>query len=50
MRIDGEIKLRGNNEISEKDGQGSWDELWRRRKRLYVYRDVLKVAESFLGG
>lgn len=30
--------------------KGSWDELWRSRKRRYVYRNVVKCAESFLGG
>lgn len=28
----------------------SWDELWRTRKRLYVYRNVVKIADEFLGG
>jgi ubiquinone/menaquinone biosynthesis C-methylase UbiE len=27
-----------------------WDELWRSRKRLYVYRNVVKIADEFLGG
>lgn len=38
-------------ELSEcRDGKGKWDDLWRRRKRLYVYRNVVMAAESFLGG
>lgn len=32
------------------DGKGKWDDLWRRRNRLYVYRNVVMAAESFLGG
>lgn len=32
------------------DGKGKWDDLWRRRKRLYVYRNVVMAAETFLGG
>jgi SAM-dependent methyltransferase len=36
-------------ELETKNGKGSWDELWRSRKRLYVYRNVLKTAEHFLG-
>jgi SAM-dependent methyltransferase len=36
-------------ELVTKNGKGSWDELWRRRKRLYIYRNVLKTAEHFLG-
>jgi ubiquinone/menaquinone biosynthesis C-methylase UbiE len=27
-----------------------WDSLWRNRKRMYVYRNVVKIAEEFLGG
>lgn len=27
----------------------SWDELWRNRKRLYVYRNIVKIADEFLG-
>ncbi len=27
----------------------TWDELWRSRKRVYVYRNVVKIAEQFLG-
>jgi len=33
-----------------KNEKGSWDQLWRSRKRLYVYRNVIEAAESFLGG
>lgn len=36
--------------IGTKNGKGSWDELWRRRKRLYVYRNVIETAETYLGG
>jgi ubiquinone/menaquinone biosynthesis C-methylase UbiE len=36
--------------MDETDQLRSWDELWRRRKRLYVYRNVIKIAEEFLGG
>jgi SAM-dependent methyltransferase len=36
-------------ELGTKNEKGSWDELWRRRKRLYIYRNVLKTAEHFLG-
>jgi SAM-dependent methyltransferase len=50
MRSDDEIKLMASNAITTTNGKGSWDELWRRRKRLYVYRDVVKVAETFLAG
>ena len=39
-----------NDAITTTNGKGSWDELWRRRKRLYVYKDVVKVAETFLVG
>jgi len=28
----------------------AWDDLWRSRKRLYVYRNVLHTAEQHLGG
>ena len=40
----------GKAEIGTKNEKQSWDELWRSRKRFYVYRNVLKAAESFLGG
>jgi len=33
-----------------KYGKESWDELWRHRRRFYVYRNVVKIAEEFLGG
>lgn len=36
--------------IGAKNGKASWDELWRRRKRLYVYRNVIETAESYLRG
>lgn len=36
--------------VESLDRKGTWDELWRRRKRSYVYRNVLMAAESFLGG
>lgn len=35
--------------ITETSSKDRWDDLWRRRKRLYVYRNVLKTAEQFLG-
>ena len=38
------------NDTSMDNGRQNWDELWRKRKRLYVYRNVVKAAESFLGG
>ncbi len=38
-----------NDEIRTNNERGNWDELWRRRKRFYVYRNVLKTAEQFLG-
>jgi SAM-dependent methyltransferase len=38
------------DEIGTKNEKESWDKLWRNRKRLYVYRNVVKAAESFLGG
>ena len=46
----GESKLTRRNDTETKNEKGSWDELWRSRKRLYVYRNVLEAAESFLGG
>lgn len=36
--------------IATKNDKGSWDQLWRGRKRLYVYRNVISSAESCLGG
>lgn len=42
-------RLMDKAESGSKNGKGSWDELWRRRKRLYVYRNVLVTAEHFLG-
>jgi SAM-dependent methyltransferase len=50
MQRDGESKLMGKDEIETKNEKGSWDELWRSRKRLYVYRNVIKAAETYLGG
>jgi SAM-dependent methyltransferase len=38
------------DDVETKNGKGSWDELWRRRKRLYVYRNVIETAETYLGG
>src|SRR5208337_2231820 len=49
MQRDGESKLMEKEEIGTKNDKGSWDELWRRRKRLYIYRNVLVSAEHFLG-
>lgn len=37
----------GNGTKNDKD---SWDELWQRRKRLYVYRNVIESGEKYLGG
>ena len=37
------------NSVESDTGRDTWDELWRRRKRLYVYRNVLKTAETYLG-
>jgi len=36
--------------VAPKNEKSSWDALWRRRKRLYVYRNVVKIADDFLGG
>jgi SAM-dependent methyltransferase len=44
-----EGRLMEKREMAAKNEKGSWDELWRRRKRLYIYRNVLKTAEHFLG-
>jgi len=49
-RKDSDGKLMRMDEDEQKNGKGTWDDLWRRRKRLYVYRNVVKAAESFLGG
>jgi len=40
----------GQTSVRPRNGKGTWDELWRTRKRLYVYRNVLKTAEHFLRG
>ena len=45
-----EDKLMGQVDIPAKNNKGTWDELWRNRKRFYVYRNVVKAAETFLGG
>lgn len=49
MHRDGEHEAMARDEIANAS-KAKWDELWRRRKRVYVYRDVVKVAENFLGG
>jgi SAM-dependent methyltransferase len=36
-------------EMDTKNRKGSWDELWRHRKRMYVYRNVIEGAETYLG-
>lgn len=41
------MEPRGQEARHKKD---SWDDLWRSRKRLYVYRNVLHTAEQYLGG
>src|SRR5258708_32012064 len=43
-------KLMQKDESGTKNEKQSWDELWRSGKRSYVYRNVIKAAESFLGG
>jgi len=34
----------------DRQQNGRWDKLWRGRKRLYVYRNVVAAAEDALGG
>jgi len=38
------------NNVGSGNGHGSWDELWRRRKRFYIYGNVVTAAENYLGG
>jgi GT2 family glycosyltransferase/SAM-dependent methyltransferase len=40
----------GVNSAGSQNGKNIWDELWRRRKRLYIYRNVVRNAENCLGG
>ena len=37
------------HELAVDKARETWDALWRSRKRLYVYRNVLNAAQSFLG-
>ena len=37
------------NGVGSGNGHGSWNELWRRRKRLYIYGNVVTSAENYLG-
>jgi SAM-dependent methyltransferase len=46
----GEGGLMRRDGVATKNDKGSWDELWRNRKRQYVYRNVIEGAESYLGG
>lgn len=36
--------------IGAKNDKDRWDKLWQRRKRLYVYRNVIEAGEHYLGG
>ena len=40
----------GQDGITTKNDKSRWDKLWRNRKRLYVYRNVIETAENYLGG
>lgn len=47
---DSESELMEKEKAASKIEKESWDELWRNRKRLYVYRNIVKIADEFLGG
>ena len=46
MQRAGRDKLMKIDETGTKNGKGSWDDLWRRRKRIYVYANVLEAVRE----